>query len=91
MLEFDKNNKMIGVLTRVSAYNNFINIAVPHMGIIIPPDMIYEWLEQSNLQFLYDDNVSMEECFRRREARNREVEAAQREINTPSVIPPVVK
>ncbi len=86
-----KTNELIGLLSRVSAYNNFINVAVPHMGIIIPPDKIYDWFERSNLQFLYDDNVSREECFRRREAQNTEVKTSQPEVNTPSVIPPVVK
>lgn len=42
-----ESHELIGVLSRVSAYNNLINIAVPHMGIIVPAPVIYEWLDQS--------------------------------------------
>lgn len=41
-----KTNELIGVLSRVSAYNNFINIAVPHMGILVTPESIYSFLSK---------------------------------------------
>ncbi len=61
-----ETGEFIGVLTRVSAYNNFINIAVPHMGIMVSKDDIYQWLDEKNLRFLYDSSVSEEEYIGQR-------------------------
>ncbi|MEK6858197.1 MAG: serine protease, partial [Nanoarchaeota archaeon] len=86
-----ENNEMIGILTRVSAYNNFINIAVPHMGIVVSGDRIHEWFEQSNLQFLYNESISRQECFRRREGQNRQIQGHQPEINDPTSVRNVLR
>ncbi|MBI4575439.1 MAG: trypsin-like peptidase domain-containing protein [Planctomycetes bacterium] len=47
-----ETRELIGVLSRVSAYNNFINIAVPHMGILVPIEPICEWLDKEGFAFL---------------------------------------
>ena len=41
--------ELIGVLSRISAYNNFINIAVEHMGIFVPPSTIHQFLRDKDL------------------------------------------
>ncbi len=61
---YAETSELIGVLTRVSAYNNFINIAVPHMGILVPIHDVYSWLEESRLQFIYDPSISRIDCLR---------------------------
>ncbi len=42
-------------------------IEIPHLSIITSPIAIYSFLEEENLQFLYDSSQSREECFERRE------------------------
>lgn len=54
-----ETGELIGVLSRVSAYNNFINIAVPHMGIFVPAEEIYIWLDEEKLQFIYDEHAAL--------------------------------
>ena len=85
-----ENNEMIGVLTRVSAYNNFINVAVPHMGIVVPLDRIYKWLEEENLEFLYDSNFNREECFRKRAEKTGHHKPVQ-EVNDPTSVKNVLR
>ena len=58
--------ELIGLLSRVSAYNNFINIAVPHMGIFVPMSEVYDWLGEEFLTYLYNPSVSQEECEKRK-------------------------
>ncbi|MBI4919036.1 trypsin-like peptidase domain-containing protein, partial [archaeon] len=60
-----ETNEFIGMLARISAYNNFINIAVPHMGIFVPAPHLYEWFESENLQFLYDDSFNRKDCLKK--------------------------
>ena len=61
--------EFIGVLSRVSAYNNFVNIAVPHMGILVKPQDIKSWLDEENLQFVYDPSMTRDVCFEKRNGR----------------------
>lgn len=61
-----ESQELIGFLSRVSAYNNFINIAVPHMGIFVPMSEVYDWMDTEFLTYLYDRSVSHTECERRK-------------------------
>jgi S1-C subfamily serine protease len=46
--------EMIGVLSRISAYKNLIDVAVPHMGIMTSMNDVYSWLDRENYQFVVD-------------------------------------
>jgi S1-C subfamily serine protease len=46
--------------------------AVSHMGVFIPVNRIYDWLERENYQFIYDDSMTEKEGL---EAREKEIEA----------------
>ena len=48
---------MIGVLSRISAYKNMIDVAVPHMGLVTPMDQVYEWLDSTRYGFIYRDRL----------------------------------
>jgi S1-C subfamily serine protease len=43
---------LVGVLSRISAYKNLIDVAVPHMGIVTPFTRVYEWLEKTEFAFI---------------------------------------
>lgn len=48
-------NELVGVLSRVSAYNNLVNIAVCHMGIMITAEDICNWLDKEGFSYLYQE------------------------------------
>lgn len=41
-------------------------LVYPHLGIVTSPTAIYDFLDEENLQFIYDNNFTREECFERR-------------------------
>ncbi len=49
---------MIGVLSRISAYKNMIDVAVPHMGLVTPMNQVYDWLDKTRYAFTYRDRLS---------------------------------
>lgn len=79
-----------GVLSRVSAYNNFINIAVPHMGILVRPQDIKNWLDEENLQFVHDPSITRDVCFERRSGKSkhrRQIEVEEEIMPRPTLEP----
>lgn len=48
---------LIGVLSRISAYKNMIDVAVPHMGLVLPMDQVYDWLDTTRYAFAYTDRL----------------------------------
>ena len=48
---------MFGVLSRISAYKNMIDVAVPHMGLVTPVDQVYTWLDKTRYAFVYRDRL----------------------------------
>ena len=82
--------EFIGVLSRVSAYNNFVNIAVPHMGILVKPQDIKSWLDEENLQFVYDPSMIRDVCFEKRSGRakhRRPIEVDEEAMPRPTLEP----
>lgn len=52
---------LIGVLSRISAYKNMIDVAVPHMGLVTPIHRVYEWLDSTPYGFVYLDRLAESE------------------------------
>ena len=52
------NNSLIGVLSRISAYKNMIDVAVPHMGLVMPLSRVYAWLDTTRYSFVYRDRMT---------------------------------
>lgn len=52
-----KSRTMIGVLSRISAYKNMIDVAVPHMGLVTPLDQVYDWLDGTRYAFVYRERL----------------------------------
>ncbi|MBI5064640.1 trypsin-like peptidase domain-containing protein [Candidatus Woesearchaeota archaeon] len=42
------------------------DIVVPHLGLIVPADTIYSWLDSEGLQFIYDNNHTRDEWLNSR-------------------------
>lgn len=49
---------LIGVLSRISAYKNMIDVAVPHMGLVTPIHRVYDWLDSTPYGFVYLDRLA---------------------------------
>ena len=53
-----RTHAMVGVLSRISAYNRrAIDVAVPHMGLVLPLDQVYDWLEQAGFGFVVRERL----------------------------------
>ena len=52
-----RSRTLIGVLSRISAYKNMIDVAVPHMGLVVPIDKVYDWLDRTRFAFVYRDRL----------------------------------
>jgi S1-C subfamily serine protease len=52
-----ETHQLIGVLSRISAYKNMIDVAVPHMGLVTPIHRVYEWLDRTPYAFVYRDRL----------------------------------
>jgi len=65
-----KKYEWIGVPSRISVQpSGFSSDAITHMGYFIPIDRIYELLDENNYNFIYDKDVSLEDCEKERNAK----------------------
>ena len=55
--------QLIGVLSRISAYKNLIDVAVPHMGIVTPISQVYDWLDTTEYAYVHKEGVSEAESL----------------------------
>jgi S1-C subfamily serine protease len=47
-----KSGALLGVLIRIAAYKNVIDVAVPHLGIVTPIEHVKKWLSTSTHSFI---------------------------------------
>ena len=52
-----RSRMLVGVLSRISAYKSMIDVAVPHMGLVVPLDQVYDWLDRTPYGFVYRDRL----------------------------------
>jgi len=71
----NKQYEYVGIPSRISIQPmGFSADAITHMGYFIPIDRIYNLLEDNDYQFIYDDNISIEDCKKSRKAKEPEKE-----------------
>jgi S1-C subfamily serine protease len=58
---YDENGFFIGIPSRVVSDGWYVSNQIPHLGVIIPIQRIYDVLEEWGMQFLYDDAYTEEE------------------------------
>lgn len=49
-----ETGRLLGVLIRIAAYKNVIDVAVPHLGIVTPLSGVREWLQKTPHSFLLE-------------------------------------
>ncbi|MBI5365486.1 MAG: trypsin-like peptidase domain-containing protein [Planctomycetes bacterium] len=64
-------HELIGLSSMICVYDNFISLPVPHLGILVPLDSVYDWFDTQCLQFLYRRDLSKEDCDRDRLERRK--------------------
>lgn len=65
-----QSHLLIGVLSRISAYKNMIDVAVPHMGLVTPIDRVYDWFDSTPYGFVYLDRLAEAELSAQAPARD---------------------
>lgn len=58
-----ETRQLVGVLSRISAYKNLIDVAVPHMGIVTPIALVYEWLDATEFAFVHREGIEPESAL----------------------------
>jgi S1-C subfamily serine protease len=65
-----KSGEFIGVPSRITAVQlGFGMDIITWMGFFVPIIRLYEFLDEQELKFIYDENVTSTECFKRREEK----------------------
>ena len=71
-----KIHEWIGVPSRISVQpSGFASDAITHMGYFIPIDRVYALLKENNYHFIYDEDVSFEDCEKLRKGESLEEDA----------------
>ena len=65
----------------ICTYDNNGATPVPHLGIMVSLDRIYAWLDKEYYSFIYDPDVTPEQCAA---ARMK----ARKSKSTPATVPP---
>ena len=67
-----KQYEYIGVPSRISIQPmGFSADAITHMGYFIPIERVYKLLEENDYQFIYDEKVSIEDCQKARDKKQK--------------------
>ena len=65
-----KQYEYIGIPSRISIQPmGFSADAITHMGYFIPIDRVYNLLDDNDYQFIYDDDISIEDCNKARKKK----------------------
>jgi len=84
-----ETGQLIGVPSRVSVLPlGFSADIITWLGFLVPVSRVYQFMEEQELQFLYDSSQTSAECFKRREERQERArrEAARDEEEAPAVV-----
>ena len=67
-----KQYEYIGVPSRISIQPmGFSADAITHMGYFIPIERVYKLLEENDYQFIYDDKISIDDCNKARDKKQK--------------------
>ena len=67
-----KRYEYIGIPSRISIQPmGFSADAITHMGYFIPIERVYKLLEENDYQFIYDDKVSIDDCNKARDKKQK--------------------
>jgi S1-C subfamily serine protease len=63
-----ESHRLVGISSMICVYDQLVSIPVSHMGIMVPVESIYRWLDSQCYQFLYDGTFSKPVCENMRNA-----------------------
>ena len=67
-----KRYEYIGIPSRISIQPmGFSADAITHMGYFIPIERVYKLLEENDYQFIYDDKISIDDCNKARDKKQK--------------------
>ncbi|MDQ7780512.1 MAG: serine protease, partial [Planctomycetota bacterium] len=58
-----EGRRFTGVSAMLCVYQQFINVPVTHLGVMVPAATVYDWLDTENFQFVYDSRYTMDGCL----------------------------
>jgi len=57
-----ETREMIGVSVMICTYDGAVSTPVPHLGILVSMETIYDWLDSLHYQFIYDPAFTIQAC-----------------------------
>lgn len=69
-----ETRELVGISAMICTYDGEGSTPIPHLGIMVPLDILYDWLDRNFYHFLYDPAHSPEECALAREEARRKNE-----------------
>jgi S1-C subfamily serine protease len=61
-----ETREMLGVSVMICTYDGVVSTPVPHLGILVSMETVYDWLDSLHYQFIYDPSFTVEACERAR-------------------------
>ena len=55
-----QTRELIGVSVMVCTYDGAVSTPVPHLGIMVSLETVYDWLDELHYPFIYDPESSLE-------------------------------
>jgi S1-C subfamily serine protease len=71
-----ESRELIGVSVMVCTYDGAVSTPVPHLGIMVSLETVYDWLDALNYHFIYDPEFPLEAFESVRSAKARSLPAA---------------
>ena len=70
-----ETRELIGVSAMVCTYDGAVSVPVPHLGIMVSLETVYDWLDSLNYHFIYDPEFPLEAFEAVRSANAKSVRA----------------
>lgn len=63
-----ETRELLGVSVMVCTYDGVVSTPVPHLGILVSLETVYDWLDALQYRFVYDPSATIEACENARSA-----------------------
>ncbi|MBI4919037.1 trypsin-like peptidase domain-containing protein [archaeon] len=61
-----ETNELVGITSKVAGFQNPWPNLIAHMGLMVSPESIYQFLDENNLQFIYDETFNLEDYLNKK-------------------------
>ncbi len=66
-----ETHELVGISAMICTYDGFVSVPVPHLGIMVSLETIYDWLDGQYLQYVYNPQLTPESCQELRRETSR--------------------